>query len=144
MSVIEAVRSFIQDNCPFLEEFDTLFPIVNLDKLDEKATSYSIESVPSEPVVKRYMNGDSVRKLTFYLCSRNLYGMNENVDTSEFYERFSDWLETCNMDKSLPKLEAGKRAIKFIANTDGYINDVDNAFAQYQIQCELRYFKPRR
>lgn len=144
MSVIEAVRSFIQDNCSFLEEFDTLFPIVNLDKLEEKTPSYSIESVPSEPVVKRYMDGSSVRKLTFYLCSRNLYGMNENVDTSEFYERFSEWLEDCNTNKTLPELRDGKRALKFIANTDGYANDAEATYVQYQIQCELRYFKPRR
>lgn len=144
MSVIEAIRSFIQDNCPFLEEFDALFPIVNLDKLDKNTPSYSIESVPSEPIVKRYMDGSSVRKLTFYLCSRNLYGMKENVDTSEFYERFSDWLEECNSEKKLPELDGGKRAMKFVANTDGYVNDTEGTYAQYQIQCELRYFKPGR
>lgn len=144
MSVIESIRSFIVKECPFLEEFDALFPVVNLDKLEEKTPSYSIETVPSDPLVKRYMNGDSIRKLTFYLCSRNLYGMTENVDTSEFYERFADWLEECNMEKHFPLLEDGKRAVKFIANTDGYVNDTEGTFAQYQIQCEFRYFKPRR
>lgn len=144
MSVIGAVRDFIVEKCTFLEEFDSLFPLVSVDMLGEKTPSYAIESVPSEPVVKRYMNGDSVRKLTFYLCSRNLYGMNENVDTSEFYEKFADWLEDCNNQKELPVLADGKRALKFVANTDGYVNDTDGTHAQYQIQCELRYFKPRR
>lgn len=144
MSVIEAVRGFIQDNCPFLEDFNALFPIINLDKLEENAPAYSIESVPSDPIVKRYMNGDSIRKLTFYLCSRNLYDVQKNVDTSEFYEKFSEWLEECNEEKNLPNLDNGKMAIKFIANTDGYVNDTAGTYAQYQIQCELRYFKPRR
>ena len=67
-----------------------------------------------------------------------------NVDTSEFYEKFSEWLEECNEEKKLPNLDNGKMAIKFIANTDGYVNDTAGTYAQYQIQCELRYFKPRR
>lgn len=144
MSVIESIRAFIRDNCPFLEEFNELFPVVNMDKLEESPTTYSIESVPSDPVVKRYMNGDAVRKTTFYLCSRNLYDVEKNVDTSEFYEKFSDWLEECNLTKHLPELEGGKRAVKFVANTDGYVNDTEGTYAQYQIQCEFHYFKPRR
>lgn len=144
MSVIGAIRTFVQNECPFLEEFDELFPVVGLDKLPENTTSYSIESVPSDPVVKRYMNGDSVRKTTFYLCSRNLYSEDKNVDTSGFYEKFSDWLEECNLSGKLPELDGGMRALKFVANTDGYVNDTTGTVAQYQIQCELRYFKPRR
>lgn len=144
MSVINAVREFIKKNCPLLEEFDNLFPVVNLDKLPEKPTSYSIESVPSEPIVKRYMNGDSIRKITFYLCSRNLYSDEVNEDTSDFYERFSDWLEECNTQKMFPELDGGKRPMKFVANTGGYVEDTTGTLAQYQIQCEFRYFKPRK
>lgn len=144
MSVINAVREFVKKNCPLLEEFDNLFPVVNLDKLPEKPTSYSIESVPSEPIVKRYMNGDSIRKITFYLCSRNLYSEEENTDTSDFYERFSEWLEECNVQKRFPELDDGKRPMKFVANTGGYVEDTTGTLAQYQIQCEFRYFKPRK
>lgn len=144
MSVINAVREFVKKNCPLLEEFDNLFPVVNLDKLPEKPTSYSIESVPSEPIVKRYMNGDSIRKITFYLCSRNLYSDEVNEDTSDFYERFSDWLEECNVQKRFPELDGGKRPVKFVANTGGYVEDTTGTLAQYQIQCEFRYFKPRK
>lgn len=143
MSVINAVREFIKDNCPFLKEFDDLFPVVNLDMLPENPTSYSIESVPSEPIVKRYMNGDSIRKVTFHLCSRAFYSKETNVDTSEFYEKFSDWLEECNEQKNFPVLEGGMRPLKFIANTGGYVDGITGVLAQYRIQCEFRYFKPR-
>lgn len=143
MSVINAVREFIKGNCPLLEEFDDLFPVVNLDKLPEKPTSYSIESVPSEPIVKRYMNGDSIRKVTFYLCSRCIYSEEANADTSDFYEKFSEWLEKCNEQKRFPKLDGGKRPQKFVVNTGGYVEDATGTLAQYQIQCEFRYFKPK-
>ena len=85
MSIIESIRDFIA-TCPFIEELDAIFPPVNVDKL-EPEPSYSIESVPSDPIVKRCINGDSIRRVTFYLCSRNLYGAEENLDTSQFYEK---------------------------------------------------------
>lgn len=144
MSVINAVKKFIEEKCSFLEEFDELFPLVNLDKLPEKPTSYSIESVPSDPIVKRYMNGDSIRKITFYLCSRQMYSEETTTEASDFYEKFSDWLEECNEKKMFPVLDDGKRPVKFVVNTGGYVNDTTGTLAQYQIQCEFRYFKPRR
>ncbi len=143
MSIINAVREFIQESCPYLEEFDGLFPVVNLDMLPENPASYSIESIPSEPIVKRYTNGDSVRKITFHLCSREFYNEKANADTSEFYEKFSDWLEECNKQKNLPALEGGMRPLKFIVNTGGYADDATGTLSQYRIQCEFRYFKPR-
>ena len=50
MSIIESIRDFIAI-CPFIEELDTMFPPVNVDKL-EPEPSYSIESVPSDPIIK--------------------------------------------------------------------------------------------
>lgn len=108
MSIIESIRDFIAI-CPFIEELDTMFPPVNVDKL-EPEPSYSIESVPSDPIIKRCINGDSIRRVTFYLCSRNLYGAEENLDTSQFYENFADWLEDCTRTKCLPALGDGQTA----------------------------------
>lgn len=142
MSIIESIRDFIA-TCPFIEELDTMFPPVNVDKL-EPEPSYSIESVPSDPIIKRCINGDSIRRVTFYLCSRNLYGAEENLDTSQFYENFADWLEDCTRTKCLPALGDGQTARAIKANTHGYINDSEATYAQYQIQCELQYYQKRK
>ena len=40
MSIIESIRDFIA-TCPFIEELDTMFPPVNVDKL-ESDPSYSV------------------------------------------------------------------------------------------------------
>ena len=39
----------------------------------------------------------------FLLCSRVLYGPAENLKTSEFYEKFSDWLEECTRTGDVTK-----------------------------------------
>lgn len=103
MSVAGKVKDFIESR-PFLKEFEQMFPVVNMDLLDEKTTSYSIESTPAEPIIKRYTNGDSVRQYVFSLCSRELYGEQENGDTAEFYEKFADWLDKCTANGNLPEL----------------------------------------
>lgn len=142
MSVIESIRDFIA-TCPSIDELDTMFSQVNVDKL-ESEPSYSIESIPSDPIVKRCINGDSIRRVTFYLCSRNIYGAEENLDTSQFYENFADWLEVCTRTKQLPVLSEGQTVRSIKANTHGYINDTEATYAQYQIQCELQYYQKRK
>lgn len=83
MSVISAIRDFIA-TCPCLDEFNEAFAKVDLDKLEEDATNYMVESVPAEPIVRRYTNGDTVRRVVFAFCSRVFYGDVENIDTSDF------------------------------------------------------------
>jgi len=60
MSITNQVAEFIA-GCPFLQEFQEMFPVVNVDMLEEDVTAYSIESTPAEPILKRYANGDTVR-----------------------------------------------------------------------------------
>ena len=55
MSVATKVAEFIA-GCPFLEEFEQMFPIVNVDLLGEDATAYSLELAPADPIVRRYTN----------------------------------------------------------------------------------------
>ena len=71
MSITNQVAEFIA-GCPFLQEFQEMFPVVNVDMLEEDVTAYSIESTPAEPILKRYANGDTVRQYVFSLCSRVL------------------------------------------------------------------------
>lgn len=143
MSVISAIRDFIA-TCPCMDEFDEAFAKVDLDKLEEDATNYMVESVPAEPIVRRYTNGDTVRRVAFAFCSRVFYGDVENIDTSDFFENFSDWLEDCTRDGIFPKLGDGKEPRKIRATTNGYLIDSGAHTAQYRIQCEFIYFRKRR
>lgn len=143
MSVAVKVAEFIK-TCPFLGEFEQMFPLVILDKLDENATSYSIESTPAEPILKRYTNGDTVRQYVFSLCSRELYGEAENEKTAEFYEKFADWLDECTEEKNLPELPGQLHSRSIRATTCGYLYDDQGTKCQYRIQCQFIYLKKRR
>ena len=140
MSVIASVRAFIQDY-PGLSAFDDL---VGVEHLPEDTKSYAIEaSVTSQPIKRRYINGDTERRFNFVLASREYFGADvaENIDVAEFYEDFSDWLERCTINNELPEMDKGKRAIKIQALTNGYVFNADATKAQYQIQCQLIYYQ---
>lgn len=142
MSVAVKVKEFVE-SCPFLDEFEQMFPVVNVDLLSEDVTAYSIESTPAEPILKRYANGDTVRQYVFSLCSRELYGEQENEATAEFYERFADWLDECTQNMELPALSGQLQSRSIRATTGGYLYDNTGTKCQYRIQCQFIYLKRR-
>lgn len=109
--------------------------------------SYTIDEVPTETLVKRYMDGSSVRKFQFIFASREAYSASvlENMKVSGFYEQFSDWMEQQNMLRNLPILPDNCEAKNIRTLTNGYTLNADAQAKQqrYQIQCELRYLKRR-
>ena len=129
-----------QDSIVYVQPYD----LVGVEHLPEDTKSYAIEaSVTSQPIKKRYINGDTERRFNFVLASREYFGADvaENIDVAEFYEDFSDWLERCTINNELPEMDKGKRAIKIQALTNGYVFNADATKAQYQIQCQLIYYQ---
>ena len=68
--IIKALRDYISQ-CPYLYEFNKG---INIDYLDNDSTTYSIEEVPCEPIIKQYINGDTKRQYDFIFASRESYG----------------------------------------------------------------------
>lgn len=138
MTVIESIKDFISQ-CPLLGEFSHLC----VDYLHENADSYSIEEVPAEAVIRRYVDGSSERQFVFVFAARLFYSdeLRNNIDNSGFYERFAEWLEEQTEADNLPVLADGKTACKIEAMSSGYLFDIsgDLSNARYQIQCRLMY-----
>lgn len=142
MSIIESVRAFINE-CPFLDEFNA---IVGVEYLPEDGKSYMIEAaITDNPVIKRYVNGDQIKKFNFVFASREYFGSDiaENMDIAGFYEHFSEWLEECDRNGDLPELKEGKEATHMKALTNGYVYNQTETKAQYQIQCQLTYYQKK-
>lgn len=139
MSIISKIRDFIAGECPHLKDFRELF----IDYLEPEEDSYSLEVMPAEPIVKRMINGDTVRRKVFSFCSRGFYSGLDNVDTSDFFEGFSGWLEDCTLSGRLPALGEGREARSLRATTDGYLYDNNGIKCQYRIQCECIYYQER-
>ena len=137
-SIIGAVREYIS-TCPFLDEFAR----INVEYLDHEKESYTIDAEPGEPLVKRYLNGDSQKQFRFVFASREFYGPDvlQNIENSGFYDRFADWLEQESRKGNLPILPAGKEAIEIRAVSQGFVFQTNVDEAQYQIQCRLLYYQ---
>ena len=70
--IIDSIRKFIR-SCPHLQEFEGAIK-VNVDYLGDESTVYSIDEVPCDPIIKKYVNGDSIRQYEFIFASRESYG----------------------------------------------------------------------
>lgn len=142
MTAVEAIREIIKQ-CPYLDEF---YKGIGVDYLGGNTAYYSIESVPSETVLKKDIVGNTKRQYLFNFASRQAYGeeVRKNLDNIGFYEHFSDWLEQFSDTGKFPELEEGKEAIKIEAITSGYVFDTELSKARYQIQCRFLYYQERK
>ena len=136
--IIQAVRDFIS-GCPCLREYDALM----VDRLEDGVSSYSIEPVPCTPIVKRYVNGSSLRQYEFHFASREAFTQEvlDEISNSAFYERFAAWLEECSRMGNLPLLDGNRLATDIEALTNGYLADADAVKGRYVIQCRLYYMQ---
>lgn len=137
MSIVQCVRDFIM-KCPFLNEGK-----INVDYLGLDVTEYSIDAVPAETVIKKYIDGSSERQFLFNFASIEYYGADviQNIDNSGFYERFAKWLDDMSSSGELPEMPEGTKPIKIEALSSGYMFDSNTDTARYQIQCRLLYYQ---
>lgn len=141
MSLVKNIREFIK-KCPYLNDYEGAVRI-GVDYLGEGASTYSIEAVPSQPVVKKYIDGSSVRQELFIFSSREAWGEDvfQNLENCEFYENFSKWLEEMNVKKQFPNIGSKRHIRKIELLSNGYAFAVDVDKAQYQIQFRIVYFQ---
>lgn len=137
--IIDSLRDYIKA-CPYLGEFNKG---INVDYLAVDSVTYSIEEVPCEPILKRYVNGDTKRQYVFIFASRESYGPDVlvNIENSGFYEDFANWLEIQSSKGDLPILDENKESLILEASTTGYAFQTEIDKARYQIQCRLIYFQ---
>jgi hypothetical protein len=122
-------------------------PIINVDMSNmENATTYSINEVICNPVIKEYINGNELRQFLFTFSSIENYGSdgsleNPNISNLNFYENFLKWIKDNSKNKILPALESGQTAEKIEVLTGGYLfnNSADGGTALYQAQLKLIY-----
>lgn len=131
----EKIREFFS-RCPLLSGGE-----INVNYLGTGGKAYSIETVPSAPVVKKYVDGGEVRQYVFVFASREYFDCEEleNMDTARFYEELAEWIEEENKNGGLPLL--GKESLSLTAETLGYLYSVRGNTARFQIQCRLIYRK---
>lgn len=136
-SIIDALEKYFI-GCELLKD-----GALRVDYLGEKPVEYTIEVLPCDPVVKRYLGGSTVRQYLFAFGSREFYSQErlQNIQNSAFYERLADWVETRSLSGILPELPDGMEARQLEVVSSGYLFDGSMTNARYQIQLRLLYFK---
>lgn len=136
-SIIDALEKYFI-GCELLKD-----GALRVDYLGGKPVEYTIEVLPCDPVVKRYLGGSTVRQYLFAFGSREFYSQErlQNIQNSAFYERLADWVETKSMSGVLPELPDGMEAQQLEVVSSGYLFDGSMTNARYQIQLRLLYFK---
>lgn len=141
MTIVESIRNFIK-KCPYLEEFEGAIRI-GVDYLDKETTNYSIEKVPCNPIIKKYVDGSCKKQELFIFTSRESYGPDiiNNLNNINFYENLVSWLEEKNRNGDLPILDGKREVEKIEILTNGYAFQTDIDKARYQIQLRLIYIE---
>ena len=136
-SIIDALEKYFI-GCELLKD-----GALRVDYLGEKPVEYTIEVLPCDPVVKRYLGGSTVRQYLFAYGSREFYSQErlQNIQNSAFYELLADWVETRSLSGILPELPDGMEAQQLEVVSSGYLFDGSMTNARYQIQLRLLYFK---
>lgn len=139
--IIESIRNYMR-NLECLDTFNNAIR-VNINYLEENPDTYSIEEVPINPIIKKYINGDSIRQYAFIFTSREPYGVDilTNIDNSGFYEKLANEIERNNENEIFPLLDDGLEPLKIEVTSTGYAFAVTEDTAQFQIQLKLKYFK---
>ena len=137
--IIDNIREFIKE-CPLLENNK-----INVNYLGGDTVSYTIEQVPTNPLIKRYSDGGKQKQVLFIFASRENYDEDvlENMDVAKFYEEFAEWIEEQNESGNLPILDGGMISQAMETLTSGYLINSEDRTARFQIQLRLVYYKPR-
>lgn len=141
MAVIESIRNFIAD-CPLLKNG----VLLNVDRLGATEIEYTVDGEITNPVLRQYTDGSSLRQFEFVFASREKYGADtlQNIANSGFYEDFADWIETQSDSGNLPELDKCRVPQYIEVLSGGYVFDSDDSTARYQIQLKFVYYQDRR
>lgn len=141
MTVIEALRQyFLQAPCLTGQR-------LNIDCLASDPGSFSIDSVQTERVVSRYMDGSTVRRQLLAISSRAYFGedLAQQRENIELFEQLESWLDQQDTFYRLPDLGEKRHARTLAVTSSPYPVEVDDgdqgSTARYQIQLELIYIQ---
>lgn len=141
MAVIESIRNFIA-GCPLLKNG----VLLNVDRLGATEIEYTVDGEITNPILRQYTDGSSLRQFEFVFASREKYGADtlQNIANSGFYEEFADWIETQSDSGNLPELDKCRVPQYIEVLSGGYVFDSDDSTARYQIQLKFVYYQDRR
>ncbi|MBD7912017.1 chloramphenicol resistance protein [Clostridium cibarium] len=138
MTIIESLRLLIKD-CPYLQEFNKG---INNENKDNTSCLYELEEIPTEPILKKYVNGDSINQYEFMFITKEAYEKEviKNLIESEFDKHLISWLRKIVNNKNLLELDSNRQIQNIEASLTAEALKKENLKEQYQIKFRLTYY----
>lgn len=132
MTRIEALRTYI------LNVLDTLTNnkhYVNIDMLGKDIENYSIDKIPTQTIIRRWVDGTKEKREVYSIRSRKAYSQDTitNLKNIGFFEEFEDLIESNNRKGILPNI-VGILSIECLNCGTLYSADTNEAIFNIQIQ----------
>ncbi len=110
---------------------------INADMLG-KVGNYSLDKIPTESTVERWITGLEIHKDVYSLRSRKSYSQDvvNNLNNIGFFEKFEKLINSNNEEGILPDIE-GIESIECL--NCGALNNVDGTEATFDIQIQITY-----
>lgn len=138
MTRIENLRAYLLNIIDDLVK-DTNYQI-NANMLSLNVGDYSLDRIPSQPVMSRWVIGTALKKDVYSFRSRMAYSQDaiNNLANIGFFEDFENKIIEKNLKGELPDIE-GIQSIKYI-NTGTMDNATTNT-AEFDIQIQVTYLQ---
>ena len=141
MTVIESLHQF------FLRSPVLAGQRLDIDCLQSDPDKFSLDSVPAERTLKRYIDGSTVRRQLFTISSRANYGpdLNQQKENLRIFEELESWVDQQLMSGVLPNLGESRQARSLRISSTAYPMEANEGqgggTARYQMQFELIYLQ---
>lgn len=134
MTKFEKIKEWLQE-CPLLNNGS-----INVDYLNEKTYSYSIDRTPNALELQPFKFGGGKKQITFDFTCTFPYSSKavDNLLNSQFGEDFVAWVETQNKSHNLPDING---AFSIECTTPAYVLQKSDTVAVYIIQFRFVYYE---
>ena len=117
---------------------DTAY-LINANMLPADPNNYSIDKIPTDTNVEKWITGDTIHKDVYSFRSRNNYSQDtlNNLINIGFFETFERIIRSNNKQGLLPDID-GIQEIKCL--NCGSMNNASTNTAEFDIQIEIDYY----
>lgn len=132
---IVKLRDYLFD---VIAEINENYKQINVDFLSSDINNYSLDKIPTQSVVERWIVGGEIHRDVYSFRSRMSYAEDviNNIQNIGFYELFEKIITQKNNLSELPDIE-GIQGIRCL--NCGTLNNANTKTAEFDIQIEIEY-----
>ena len=132
---ITKLRQYLLD---VLTTLTTNVEQINADMLDNEIDNYSLDKIPTESTVEKWIMGVEIHRDVYSFTSRRAYSQDtiNNLNNIGFFEQFEELINSNNKKGILPDID-DIQSIECL--NCGTMNTADGNTAIFDIQIQITY-----